>query len=218
MSIELFGTLAALAAPAPPRPPSEPGVDPLAVCTLDPAALTDRLAWIRETLLPHLAETERLLDGVALELRDVAGLAANIERWIALESDCCSGIRFERRTSRFAGRLRVEIHGVDPDRLAPLAPLTPGPVRSEKCTPSARTELAHGARAAGIGTLAALVVCCALPMTIGALGGAALAAPFARLDAPLPILATALLGSVVALAWQRRRADADPQETQTGFR
>jgi hypothetical protein len=89
--------------------------DPAAVCTLAADALVARLAWIRDEILPHARAAERLDAGLAWELADAPGLAEKLDRLIALERDCCSGIVFARVASATPGRIRLEIRGVDPD-------------------------------------------------------------------------------------------------------
>lgn len=90
-------------------------VDPADVCTLSRSGWSERVEWVRREVVPHAVGSERLTDGLALELRDVPGLAAKLDTWSALERDCCAGLSFERRESASSGRLRFEIHGVDPD-------------------------------------------------------------------------------------------------------
>jgi hypothetical protein len=97
------------------EPKAEPGRDPLAVCTLPPAGLAERLTWIRDEILPHARRTEKLASGLAWELEDVPGLAEKLDRLIALERECCGGIAFERTEAGAPGRLRLEVCGVDPD-------------------------------------------------------------------------------------------------------
>jgi hypothetical protein len=90
-------------------------MDPAKVCTLSADAFAARIAWIRDDILPHARATERLASGLAWELDDAPGLAEKLDRLIALERDCCSGIVFARVASATPGRLRLEIRGVDPD-------------------------------------------------------------------------------------------------------
>lgn len=92
--------------------------DAAAACTLSPDGLAERLAWIRTEVVPHVVETERVDDGLALELAAAPGLAGTLERWIALERECCAGLSFARRASAAPGRLRLEIRGIDPDAAA----------------------------------------------------------------------------------------------------
>lgn len=103
-------------------------------CTLSDDGLGRRLDWIRREILPHAVEAARQPEGLALELEAAPGLAERIDRWIALERECCAGLVFERRASATPGRLRVEIRGIDPDaslfrelvRRAPAEPASRG--------------------------------------------------------------------------------------------
>lgn len=174
-----------------------PGVDPADVCTLSPSGLEQRIAWLRAEILPHTIETERLHGGLALELAHAPGLEAKLDRWAALERECCSELVFERRESRAEGRLRFEIRGLDPD-----AANFPS-LRIARAEPSQRARLA---KAAGFGLGSSLLVCCVIPIVAGMLFGAA-AAPLASLDGPLPIAAGALLGGLAAWRWLPRRID-----------
>ena len=179
----------------------EAGLDPLAVCTLSAGGLGERLAWIRSEIMPHAVASERSPDGIAWELEDAPGLAAKLDRLVALERECCSGIVFEHRTSPTVGRRLLEVRGIDP-RAAVFATLQPD-------ASDPRRLGGQLAKAAGIGTLLSLLVCCALPIAAAALLGATAAAPFASLDDPWMIAGAAVLFGGTAFAWQvRRRASA----------
>ena len=176
-------------------------VDPAEICTLPPEDLTERLAWVRAEILPHAIETVRLQRGLAFELTPVPGLVEKLDRLIELERECCSGIDFERLASATPGGLRLEVRGIDPDAAIFQSlgvPEAQAPVR------------ARIAKAAGIGALGSLVVCCVLPGAAVAVLGAA-AAPLTSLDGPGPIAAGALIGGTVAWRWLgRRRTRAGP--------
>ena len=90
-------------------------MEPIDVCSLDRAELDERIAWIRQELLPHVEGRVRLEGGVALELRDGPGIEAKLDHWIELERACCGGLSWERTAATGAGRLRVEIGGANPD-------------------------------------------------------------------------------------------------------
>jgi len=189
--------------------PEQRDLDPSEVCTLPPDGLAERMAWIHEEILPHAIETVRLEGGLSLELASAPGLAASLDRLIELERACCTGIVFERLESTTPSRLRLEIRGIDPDAALFRSLRTP--------VQEAGPQLA---KAAGIGVLASLFVCCLLPIGAGALLGAA-AAPLAALDGPGPIAAGALVGSTAAWWWlgRRRTREAggeDPPSTACG--
>ena len=182
-----------------PREPQDapgPGLDPASVCTLPAVGLSERLAWIRREVLPHVLTREPLEGGLAFELRAAPELAARLDRWIELERECCSGLEFERVAGRRRGHVRLEIRGIDPD--AALFADLPGSAAS----PSPR--VGRLARAAAAGLAASVVVCCLLPIAAAALLGAA-AAPLAALDGPLPMAGGAVLAGSAAWLWLARR-------------
>jgi hypothetical protein len=93
---------------------SDASLDPNTVCTLPADGLSERLAWIRSEILPHAVASERRPNGIVWELEDAPGLAAKLDRLVALERDCCSGIDFRHGTSETVGRRRLEVIGIDP--------------------------------------------------------------------------------------------------------
>ena len=191
--------------------PGEAGLDPLEICTLSTDSLAERLAWLRSEVLAHAVTSERNANGIAWELDDVPGLATTLDRLIALERECCSGIAFEHRTSRTPGRRRLELRGIDPHAavFATLAADAGAPRRlgGRLAKASGRLAKAIGrlAKAIGAGTLLSLLVCCALPIAAAALLGASAAAPLASLDHPWTIAGMALLFGALAYAWQHMR-------------
>jgi hypothetical protein len=177
-----------------------PGLDPADVCTLPPDAITERLAWIRTEIIPHALHSERLSNGVALELDNAPGVSEKLDRLVELERDCCSGIDFARVDASVADRVRFEIRGVDPDA-AVFGPL-------EIPTVEPGGTRARFAKAAGAGVASSFFVCCVLPIGAIALLGAA-AAPLAALDSPGPIAAGAVLSGAATWWWLgRKRANA----------
>lgn len=90
-------------------------LDPAEVCTLPTAGLGERLAWVKSEILPHAVASERGERSIAWELTAAPGLAEKLDRLVALERECCSGIVFEHRPGTTAGRLRLEVRGIDPD-------------------------------------------------------------------------------------------------------
>lgn len=173
--------------------------DPEEICTLTTAALGERVAWIQSEIVPHVLESEALDDGVAWEMADRPGLADRVDELIEAESKCCSELSFVRMEGASAERVRLEVHGVDP-HAAIFA-------REGQGAPGAPFAGRLG-RAIATGTIGALLVCCVLPLTLGAIGGAALAAPLATLDAPIPIAIAAFAGAGVVWWWQGRTTPA----------
>lgn len=115
--------------------PGRAALDPIDVCSLDPEALAERIAWVRLVLVPHVLGRVRLPQGVALELEDAPGVSDRVDHWIELERRCCGGIRWARGVPSAASRHRIEIEGVDPDgplfAAFPLLGVECSPDRSE---------------------------------------------------------------------------------------
>ena len=173
--------------------------DPATICSLPGEALSERLAWIRSEILSHAVATESHDDTITFELAEAPGLAEKLERLIALERECCSGIDFAHERVPDSGRHRLSLRGVDP-----RAPVFASLAAAERPRSGIAGRLA---RAAGCGAAAALLVCCVLPVAAGALLGAALAAPLASLDDPRWIALASAFFAGAAFAWQgpRRR-------------
>jgi hypothetical protein len=168
-------------------------------CTLTPPELGERLSWIRQEILPHALCREALEGGAAWRFAPDPGVREKLERLVVLESDCCSSdaIRFSLHQEPEA--LRLEVHGIDPDETL-LGPRPAG----------AGSGIRRIAQAGGVGTLGALLLCCVLPIGIASVAGAAVAAPLAGLDHPLPIAAAALLlGTATWWSLRRRAARQD---------
>jgi hypothetical protein len=199
--------------PDPTRP--EAGRDPLAVCTLPPDGLQDRVEWIRTEILSRATGSERGADRVSWELSDEPGLAAKLDRLVALESECCSGIVFEHGPSRTPGQRRLEVRGVDTSA-AIFGALLEGAGEPGDASEPRRIGMRF-AKAAGLGAAMSLFVCCVLPIGAAALLGAAAAAPFASLDEPSVIAGAGVLFGGAAFAWQSRRLTTTPRNpTRSG--
>jgi hypothetical protein len=158
--------------------------------------LQQRLAWVRSEILPHAVASERGTDSVAWELEDAPGLARKLDGLVAAERECCAGIVFTHAAGATPGRRRLEVRGVDPDAAVFSA------LQLEDATASLGGRVA---KAAGIGTAVSLLVCCVLPVALGGLFGAAVAAPFASLDQLWVIGAAFVLFAAATFWWQSRR-------------
>jgi hypothetical protein len=176
-----------------------PKLDPAEVCTLPRDGLNERMAWIRDEILPHARRTERLASGLAWELDLAPGLSEKLDHLIALERECCRGIVFERTDASVPGSLRLEVRGIDPGAAVFR---TLQQVQRE----NDRARWAHLAKAGGLGGLVSLVVCCVLPLLAAALVGSAAVAPLAVLDQPWVIGLGTLPATAAAWWWLRRRS------------
>jgi hypothetical protein len=180
-----------------------PGLDPQEICTLPGDEVSERLSWIRDEILPHATRTVRRSQGLDIELESAPGLETKLDRLVALERECCAGITFERVDGPTPGRHRLEIRGADPDARVFRPLLAVGDANAQRGS--------RAAKAAGVGVLASLFICCVVPLAAGALIGSA-AAPLAGLDHPAPIAGGALLGGLLAWWWMGRR----PKNARTG--
>jgi len=187
--------------------PEAPGLDPERICTLPGDALAERLAWIRDQILPHATRTVRHPRGLDIELEAAPGLAARLDRLVALERECCGGISFRRAGPSEEGGLRLEIRGADPD-----APVFRRLGAGRGAMPRRGSR---ALKATGFGALAGLFVCCVVPLAAAALIGSA-AAPLAGLDHPAPIAGGALVGGLAAWWWSGRRATTAAARAASG--
>ncbi|MDX1648550.1 MAG: hypothetical protein R3263_01730 [Myxococcota bacterium] len=177
--------------------PARRTTDPLEVCTLSADGMQERLAWIHHEILPHHVATERLVDGLALELAPAPGLRERLERLIALERACCDGIVFALAPAGSPDGLRLEIRGVDPDAPVLAALRRPAASRSDRGR--------RLARAAGVGAALGLLLCCAAPVAAVLLVGAT---PWRALDHPGTLALVSAAGTGAAWWWlagRRRR-------------
>jgi hypothetical protein len=175
-----------------------PRLDPAAVCTLPRDGLNERMAWLRDEILPHARGTERLESGLAWELEMAPGLSEKLDHLIALERECCRGIVFERMDASVPGMLRLEVRGIDPD----AAVFRTLQVQREYD----RARWALLAQAGGLGVPLSFVVCCVLPLLAAALVGSAAVAPLVVLDQPWVIGLGTLPTTAAAWWWLRRRS------------
>jgi hypothetical protein len=81
------------------------GADAPIACTLAPAAMAQRLADLRRLNAQHLRSHR--LEGRTLHLAYAPEAAAEVERIVALERDCCAFLEFE--TASREGRCELRI-------------------------------------------------------------------------------------------------------------
>lgn len=178
---------------------AEHAVDPAAICTLDRPELSDRLAFIRRQLQPHVIASQRLTDGRSFTFAAAPGLAERVDVLIAAERACCAPIRWERVAGATPGEFQLEVRGVDPNASV-----------FEHWIPSERRSWPRMARlfkAAGAGLSLAFFVCCVLPALAIALLGAGVApflSYFATLEQPW-VIGLGAIASSGALWWWLER-------------
>jgi len=122
-------------------------------CTLSSEELSERLGWIEREISPHVRSSEKRPTGFVWELEDTPEVAAKLERWIALERECCRDVAFERGPGSQPGRIRLEMKR--------------GDSRGKRF-----------AKLGGLGVVGTLAACCGLPLLAATgLGGAAAVLP-----------------------------------------
>ena len=180
------------------------------MCTLSDNQLAARLAEIRKDILPHVHKSEAVEDGYDLELSDVPGLRAKIERVITLERECCEGLQFELSDAPQPGQLHLEIRGVNPQAQT-LSQLF-GETKTRGENIPQRSPLRRMLSSAGIGLVGSFVIFCVLPISLAAVLGASATAYVAKLDS-LPVLAVAAI-AFGGMAWwfQRQRSTLKGKE------
>ena len=85
------------------------------LCSLDDEQLEARRARVRAEILPQVAKSERIDGGFAVEIPATRELRERLEALVALERRCCAGVDWTLREIPEAGRLRLEVRGLDPD-------------------------------------------------------------------------------------------------------
>ncbi len=175
------------------------------VCSLDDESFAARRKELRDGFAKRIVSKEALADGIAFHFANSPEQRRELEDFVAFERECCSGIDFAIVDR--GPELRLEIRGVDADAslFRALAPPATSEVESDP-----PRSWRRGLKAVGVGSLAGVVVCCVLPMTIAAAFGAAIAAPFATLDQPLIIAASSL--GFAAWWWKRGRPNETGQD------
>lgn len=86
------------------------------VCSLPADALRDRIAHIRREVAPHVRRSDEIEGGVAWEFD--AGMRETLERLVALERECCSGLEWTLAAAH-AG-VRLEVRGAGAAGLAAI--------------------------------------------------------------------------------------------------
>lgn len=85
-------------------------------CSLDAKSLGERIAMVRQEILPHARESHALAHGWAWEFADTPAMKTRLERFVALERECCrDGVSFHLVEDAARGALRLEVRGLDPD-------------------------------------------------------------------------------------------------------
>ena len=172
--------------------------DATSYCSLSPDELADRIAMIRRDVLPHATASEALPKGRAWTFDNTPEVAAKLEHLVALERECCrEGVTVA--LVECVDRLRLEVHGIDPNAAVFRSLEGGAPVPSR--------GVFAALKAGGLGLALSLGLFCGLPIAAAAWFSAAFAAPFAGLDHPL-VVALGAVGLAVPLWLSARRRAA----------
>lgn len=84
-------------------------------CSLDAQSLDERIALFRREILPLARESRALAHGRAWEFVDTPSARTRLERFVALERECCrDAVSFHLEEDAARGCLRLELRGLDP--------------------------------------------------------------------------------------------------------
>jgi hypothetical protein len=179
----------------------ESGARPIEeICNLPSEERKTRIVGFRRELLPLVKNRRAFANGMNLDFEYSEGLEGKLEELITFERVCCSDLKWELSRPQ-ENELSLTVSGILPN--SPMFETIEDediPLRSNS---GFSMQLAQSL---GLGTTAALILCCVAPMALAAVAGVAIAAPLARLDDPLMIAAGSLALTIPAWFWLRRRA------------
>jgi hypothetical protein len=84
------------------------------VCSLNDEELEERRARVRAEILPAVERADRIEGGFAVETEDSPEMRERLTDLVTLERRCCSSVDWDLRELPGAGRLRLEVRGLDP--------------------------------------------------------------------------------------------------------
>jgi hypothetical protein len=111
----LTHTLAWLMAPILPGMPAchapPASVDEASVCSLEGPALKRRLSEFDALVTKAGLGARRHDDGLSIRFAGKAGVRAELERWIVVESECCPSMSWTLSPSTDGGEFLLTLHG-----------------------------------------------------------------------------------------------------------
>jgi hypothetical protein len=177
-----------------------PGVKLADLCTLTPAQLAERRAWVDREIAPHARGRLQLENGVAWDFDASPETRERLERLAELERKCCGPADLEFSVcERGDDSLRFEIRGANAAALA-------NAIDSEAEAPRVG-RAARIAKTAGLAGFGAVLVCCIVPIGVATLAGAAVAGPLLKLDDPLVIGSVAAVFGIGMWQFEKRRGE-----------
>lgn len=170
-------------------------------CNLSDVELKARLELLSEEFFPFVRKREELPSSLALTFDDTLEMRERLDEFVAVERTCCSSIDWSVQS--VSGGLRLEIEGIDPKSrtLAFVGPNADAAV-AMKSDSGKRSSWPRWFRSMGLGSIGAILVCCALPLGVAAFVGAT---PMLLLDNGWVIGGVALGLGGLLWYWEGRR-------------
>ena len=164
-------------------------------CSLPPADLEERIAFIRSEILPRATSQQSDARGTQFEFPNEPELAAQLRALVDFERECCPSLEWELQEE--AQRLTLRVGGLDP-----ASPLLRAVDPALGRMPRWRSAI----RAGGLGLAASFLLFCVLPIALVAWLGADVAAGLLGLDNPWIIAAGTVLFGLGLWRWERARS------------
>jgi len=183
-------------------------------CNLSDEDHEARWKEVRQKLLPQARGREALADGVVLLFDATPALREELDAFVAFERECCPGLRWFVQDA--AEALRLEIRGVDPHAAIFAGvgqPNEPDTLTSAGAPPPVRRGWKQILHSAGLGTVGALVLFCAVPLGAAGVFGVTM---LSGLDNPWAIGSGAVVFGGLAWLWERRRNTARAKPGSAG--
>ena len=77
-------------------------------CSLTDEALRERRAMVRESLFPHILETQKLTSSLIIVFPDTDTLRSDVEAFASLERQCCRFLTFSVKATDDGLTLTIE--------------------------------------------------------------------------------------------------------------
>jgi hypothetical protein len=167
------------------------------ICNLPDEELEARRARANQELFAFVKHRQERPTGLALVFDETPELRERLDAFVAAERVCCVDIDWSVRSD--SGSLRLEIAGIDP-RSPAFADL--GSTLALQPEPGEPIVGPRLLRAVGLGSLGALLLCCALPLAVAAVVGTT---SLLLLDNPWVIAGSALVFGGSLWYWEGRR-------------
>jgi len=168
------------------------------ICNLSSEEIEARRELTQTQLFPHVQKREERPTGLILHFEETPELRDRLDEFVAFERVCCSSIDWSVRAD--SGSLRLEIEGIDPKAEIFSSAGTAVDSRSDVVSPRLWPRLL---RSVGLGSTAAVLLCCVLPLGVAAFVGTT---SLLFLDNLWVIGGSAVVLGVLLWRWEARRA------------